>query len=111
LPTINDDGSLTFFCAVEEGWILDLAEHRDMCGALESELAAAANAHGKAGFLLAFNCILRALEADKGGLHAELEHALDAVADASFGFDTYGEVLDGLHINQTLVALLLERAA
>ncbi|MFM2418563.1 MAG: hypothetical protein RL385_3286 [Pseudomonadota bacterium] len=111
VQSVNADDSLTFYCAVEEGWILDLAGHRDMRAALEADLNVACANKPPAGFLLGFNCILRALEANTRGLHAPLGETLAGVADNVIGFDTYGEVLDGLHINQTLVALLLERAA
>jgi hypothetical protein len=111
VQSVNDDGSLTFYCAVEEGWILDLAGHQDMHAALATDVEQALEQSQRAGFFLGFNCILRALEADKRALHPHLEATLADVAEASLCFDTYGEVTDGLHINQTLVGLLLSAAA
>lgn len=111
VQSVNDDGSLTFYCAVDEGWILDLGGHHEMVGALRDDLAALRDGDRRMGFVLAFNCILRALEAEKKALHQDLQCVFADVADGSLGFDTYGETLDGLHINQTLVALGLRAAA
>ena len=109
IQKVNADGSLTFYCAVDEGWILDLAGHHEMVPALEQDLAALRSA--PPAFMLGFNCILRALEAEKHGLHPDIQRVLERAAAASVSFDTYGEVLNGLHINQTLVALALDDAA
>ncbi len=111
VQTINDDGSLTFYCAVDEGWLLDIAGHDEMVPALEHDLAALADGKEPPALLLGFNCILRALEAEKRGLHEEVGALVRNFAPASVGFDTYGEVLNGLHINQTLVAIGFDRSA
>lgn len=111
VQSIAEDGSITFYCAVEEGWILDLAGHHEMADSLRRDLAGLRCSGERPAFLLGFNCILRALEAQKRGLHEELGAILADSAVASVGFDTYGEVKDGLHINQTLVALALSDGA
>lgn len=111
VQSVGEDGSLTFYCAVEEGWILDLAGHHEMADTLRRDLAGLRCNGRQPGFLIGFNCILRALEAQKRGLHEELGAIVAETALASIGFDTYGEVKDGLHINQTLVALALSEAA
>lgn len=111
VQSVADDGSITFYCAVEEGWILDLAGHHEMTESLRRDLASLRCNGERPAFLLGFHCILRALEAQKRGLHEELGAILSETATASIGFDTYGEVKDGLHINQTLVALALSEAA
>ncbi|MFO0652360.1 MAG: FIST N-terminal domain-containing protein [Polyangiales bacterium] len=111
VQTIHDDDSLTFYCAVDEGWVLDIAGHHDMVDALRGDLEQFTRGGRRPAFLLAFNCILRALEAEKRELHGALGALVRGAADASIGFDTYGETLDGLHINQTFVALGLDAVA
>ncbi len=111
VQTVHDDDSLTFYCAVDEGWVLDVAGHHEMVDALRSDLEHFTRGGRRPAFLLAFNCILRALEAEKRELHGELGALVRGAADASIGFDTYGETLDGLHINQTFVALGLDAVA
>lgn len=105
IQRLNADGSITFYCAIEPGMVLQVGGHGEMCSSLVRELAGGEPAD----FLLGFNCILRALEAEELGAHERLGEALRGASRASVGFDTYGEQLDGLHINQTLVAVLFRR--
>ena len=102
-------GAMTFFCAVEEGLVLDVGTHTPMVAALSSDLAQAFEA--PPAFVLGFNCILRALEATGSGAHPALGALQSEACGAWLGFDTYGEQLDGLHINQTLVAVGFGRRA
>lgn len=101
------DGSIVFYCGIEEGMVLSLGGHEDMEGALARDLDAHTRAHGKPDLFIACNCILRALESTKRGEHAALGKVLMRNAGHVIGFDTYGEQLNGLHINQTLVGLAL----
>lgn len=111
VQSINDDASLTFYCAVEEGMVLDVGGHHDMVNMLADDLERIRGDLGKAELLIAFNCILRALEASGGNHHEGIGELLQQAAATSIGFDTYGEQLNGLHINQTLVALAIGKAA
>lgn len=101
---INPDQSISFYCSIEKGMVLEIGGHTDMTKALAQQLDAE---EGRADFVLGFNCILRALEAKQGGDHEALSEVIARNSCAMIGFDTYGEQLDGLHINQTLVAVLL----
>ena len=65
---------------------------------------------GNIPFLFGFNCILRAIEADGAGAHEQLGQVFKQSCDNMIGFDTYGEQLDGLHMNQTLVAVAFGEA-
>lgn len=99
---VERDGSLRFYCAVEEGMVLEIARHEDLVGALRTDLG---RPDAPADFLLGFHCILRSLEARDACAHGPLAEVVRGASRASVGFDTYGEQLDGLHINQTLVAV------
>lgn len=101
IQAIGDDGSVTFYCAVEEGMVLDIGGHKEMPDALKTDLAALDSAE----FRLGFNCILRALEATGAEKHDDLGAILNARCESMIAFDTYGGQLNGLHINQTLVAV------
>lgn len=112
IQTVNDDGSMTFYCAIEEGMVLQVGAHHEMKEALQSDLAAL-RASPRVDFLLGFNCVLRALETTERESWDALGAVVSSVSRASIGFDTYGEQLNGLHINQTLVAVAFssERSA
>ncbi len=102
IQSVNDDGSISFYCAVEEGMVLDVAAANDMTEALEADLTSWST---QPEFVVGFNCILRALEATDRGLHDQQGQLMRQACGGSIGFDTYGEQLYGLHINQTLVAV------
>lgn len=109
IQAIQDDGSIDFYCEVEEGTVLDVGGHLDMVRTLDADLAAGFET--PPGLVIGFNCILRALEATAKGLHEPIGCALANAFPHFIGFDTYGEQLNGLHINQTLVAVGLGAAA
>jgi hypothetical protein len=110
IQKVHDDDSISFYCGIEEGMVLDLGGRTSMVGALRDDLSKVAGESKKFDFLIGCNCILRALEAEAGSSHPAIGDALTSVCKASIGFDTYGEQLDGLHINQTLVALAFRDA-
>ncbi len=107
IQRVEPDGSLVFYCGVEEGMVLSLGGHEDMRGALARDLSALTLRRGIPEVFVACNCILRALEATRGEHHDEIGAVLLRNAHHVIGFDTYGEQLHGLHINQTLVGLAL----
>ena len=105
---VDPDGSIVFYCAVEEGMVLDVGGHEE----IDTALALHAGPDRSEGtFMLAFNCILRALEADSLKKHETLGRELRRFSRHVIGFDTYGEQLNGLHINQTVVGVVLGGAA
>ncbi len=111
IQRVESDGSIVFYCAVEEGMVLEVGGHHNMVEELAKEFASAVSDRGPFEFFLGWNCILRALEADKTAQTAAVAELWSRVASASIGFDTYGEQLDGVHINQTLVAIGFHKAA
>ncbi|MFW7380030.1 MAG: FIST N-terminal domain-containing protein [Oligoflexus sp.] len=112
IQRIEDDGSIIFYCGVEEGMVLEVGGQEVIENALEKDLdVLKTKINGQAEFFLACNCILRALEAEKDQKHQALGKIFTGIGKNVIGFDTYGEQLNGLHINQTLVGLVLGRAA
>jgi hypothetical protein len=105
IQRIEPDGSIVFYCGVEEGMVLEIGDHHDMVESLGQDLQRMIANTGPFDFFLGYNCILRALEADKTSQSADVAALWQTVAKASVGFDTYGEQIDGVHINQTLVGI------
>jgi diguanylate cyclase (GGDEF)-like protein len=101
----NPDGSLTFFCAIEEGLVLRLAHGGDLLANLEQTFARVRAAIGQPQLLLACDCILRRVELDQGHLREDAERLF--MEHAAVGFNTYGEQFRGVHINQTLVGIAI----
>lgn len=109
IQKVEPDGAMVFYCGVEEGMVLDVACHDDIVGALEGDLGRALGGLGRPRLVLGMNCILRAIEAEQGGRHEALSRIVARHADCFAAFDTYGEQLDGLHINQTFVGIAFGR--
>jgi hypothetical protein len=87
--------------------VLEVGGHTDMIGALTASVDAFLATHAQPKFFLGFNCILRALEMTGAKLDDGIARAWRSLSPCSVGFDTYGEQLNGLHINQTLVGICL----
>lgn len=110
IQKINDDGSITFYCAIEEGMVVNMSSHHSMPDSLETDFKELSPNGKKAEVFLGFNCILRRLEAETRKCDKELAQQYQKIAKHTIGFDTYGEQLNGLHMNQTLVGILLYAA-
>jgi len=105
---MNPDGSLTFFCAVEEGVVLTLARHCDLVESTRAELDRIDAAVGGIDLVIGFECVLRRLDADSRQLRqgvAELYRRYSVV-----GFETYGEQFRAMHLNQTFTGIAIGRA-
>jgi hypothetical protein len=104
---LNDDMSLSFYCAIEEGMVVEMVKHSDMAKALEDHIDDINTKFSEVDGLIAFNCILRSLEASANSEHSLLGEKFRNLTSNVVGFDTYGECLNGFHINQTLVSLVI----
>lgn len=101
----NPDGSLTFYCAIDEGVVLRVAHGEQLLSKLDQSLAALREQLGELQGMLVCDCILRNLEISRSGLKG-------AVGDLfrrhnAVGFSTYGEQFDGVHVNQTLTGVAI----
>ncbi|MFN8588713.1 MAG: nitric oxide-sensing protein NosP [Candidatus Eisenbacteria bacterium] len=99
------DGSLTFYCAIEDGIVLSLAQLGDLAGSLDRELAALEAQIGPPELIVGCDCILRRLEVDRLGLRDRVSALLER--HRVVGFSTYGEQIQGLHVNQTFTGVAI----
>ncbi len=109
----NADGSLTFYCAIDEGLILHLATASDLVGSLERSLKRVSEHVGPPQLVIGCDCILRKLEAERHELHVPLANLFARYS--VMGFHTYGEQYGSIHVNQTFTGVAIgapgERAA
>jgi hypothetical protein len=101
----NPDGSLTFFCAIEEGVVLRLGLGVDLVENLEQALALIREEIGPPEIVLGCDCILRKLEIVHRGLVERVEATF--LDNCVVGFDTYGEQYHGVHVNQTFTGIAI----
>lgn len=104
---VDEDGAMHFHSAIEEGMVLEIGGRADMVDAMRIAVDEHLAKHGKADLFIGFNCILRALEMEQSGASQGLAEQWQRVASQSIGFDTYGEVWNGIHVNHTLIGVAL----
>jgi hypothetical protein len=95
---------MKFYCNIAEGVKVAVMQPGDVnanLSKLMDEMKKKLN--GKVAGFLAFNCILRFLEAQNKKLNEDLFKTLNIAP--VIGFATYGEQFNTLHINQTLTVL------
>ncbi len=105
IQKVNPDGSLTFFCAIEEGVVFRVAHGESMLANLQDAVEALNKEIGPPQLMIGCDCILRKLEATQNGLKAPIEKIFQA--NNSIGFSSYGEQYHGVHINQTLAGIAI----
>jgi len=104
----NPDGSLTLFCAIEEGVVLRIAHGLDLVNNLELTFDKIREEIGPPQLVFGCDCILRNLEIIQNELKDRVEEILQR--NNTIGFSTYGEQFHGVHINQTLTGIAIGTA-
>ncbi|HRK95362.1 MAG TPA: nitric oxide-sensing protein NosP [Rhodospirillales bacterium] len=102
IQKVNDDGSLTFFCAIDKGLVLTVARGTDIIQNLADRLNAVRAEIGPPQLLIGCECILRSLELEQKQLKAEAGRLL--AEQNVVGFNTFGEQFQAMHVNQTFTA-------
>lgn len=105
IQQVNDDESLTFFCAIDRGIVLTVARGSDMVDNLARAFERVRGELGPPALILGCDCVLRYLEVQQTGIRA----AIGALMSANnvVGFATYGEQFNGMHVNQTFTGVAI----
>ena len=101
----NTDGSLTFYCAIDEGIVLTVGEGVDIIENLERQFAQLRDAIGEIDMVVGFDCVLNGLEIEQKQLRTRVSELF--AANRVIGFSTYGEQFHALHVNQTFSGLAI----
>jgi hypothetical protein len=103
----NEDGSLTFYCAIDEGVVLTLARRKDIIEDLATLFRNLRAEIGEPVLVIGFDCVLRSLEAET----RQVKHLASRILAENnvIGFSTYGEQLSAMHVNHTLTGLVIGR--
>jgi len=100
IQRVNDDDSLTFFCAVDVGVVLTKMESQGITQHARYMLNDIYNSIGEIQLVIAYDCIHRRMEAQGLGLEKEVSQIYRN--NNFIGFNTYGEQYKDRHINHTL---------
>ncbi|MCP4410588.1 MAG: FIST domain containing protein [Gammaproteobacteria bacterium] len=105
IQKVNEDESLNFFCAIDEGLVLTVARGVDLIENLQSLFQDIRQRIGAPVLVLGCDCILRNLELDQKDIR---ESVAQIMADNSvIGFATYGEQYNAMHVNQTFTGVAI----
>lgn len=105
IQKVNHDGSLTFFCAIDDGIVLTVADGVDMVTNLTEAFDAVKRAIGQPGLILGCDCILRFIETGQKGIRERIGELM--VENNVVGFSTYGEQYNAMHVNQTFTGVAI----
>jgi hypothetical protein len=105
IQKVNPDGSLTFYCAIDEGIVLTAATGVDITENLREAFRRVQTRIGPAQLVIGCDCILRNLELAQNDILDDMSCLL---ADQRvIGFNTYGEQFGAMHVNQTFTGVAI----
>lgn len=107
IQQVKPDGSLCFFCAIDEGMVLTAAKSRNPIGATREVLSQLRDEIGEVSIYLGFECIFRRLDAEQHQFAREMSELYRE--NRVIGFHTYGEQYGSMHVNQTLTGVAIGR--
>ena len=105
IQQVNDDLSLTFFCAIDTGIVLTKMQDSGMIDHFNAMMLDVVDQVGHPQLVIGCDCIHRCIEADKKALSAELSQLYQQYRVT--GFNTYGEQRNGLHLNHSFTGVAI----
>lgn len=105
IQKVNDDESLTFFCAIDKGIVLTVARGTGILENLKKLLAELRAELGQPQLIIACDCILRGLELERSQLKSQASRLF--AAHNVIGLSTYGEQFRSMHVNQTFTGVAI----
>lgn len=105
IAMVNDDESLRFFCAIDDGVVLTVGTGVDMVENLRQAFDEVRAKIGTPQLVLGCDCILRRLETERDGIKESIGEIF--AENNVVGFATYGEQFNAMHVNQTFTGLAI----
>lgn len=102
---VNEDESLSFACAIDEGVVLTVAEGVDMVSNLSDAFEDVRRTIGQPEIVFGCDCLFRAVEMDQKELRESISEIM--VANNVIGIATYGEQFNAMHVNQTFTGVAI----
>ncbi len=105
IQRVNPDNSLTFYCAIDVGIVIRIGYSIDLVQSLEQTLNQVREDITPIQGMILFDCILRRVELQEKQLLKQASELL--IGHRCVGFSTYGEQINGLHVNQTCTGIAI----
>ncbi|TSE13194.1 hypothetical protein C1D09_005340 [Mesorhizobium intechi] len=103
IQRMHADGSLSFFCAIDDGVVLSIAQPKDMVESTRAALREVEERLGGIDLILGFDCVLRRLDARNRQVFRDISELYRV--NNVVGFGTYGEQYRSMHLNQTFTGI------
>ncbi|MFP1630359.1 FIST N-terminal domain-containing protein [Zhengella sp. ZM62] len=103
IQKVNEDGSLSFFCAIDDGVVLTVAEPTGMVETTRQALSDVARQLDGIDVVLGFECTHRRLDAQNRQIIRDVSELYRS--NNVIGFATYGEQFRSMHLNQTFTGV------
>ncbi|MBZ9732253.1 MULTISPECIES: FIST signal transduction protein [unclassified Mesorhizobium] len=103
IQRMHPDGSLSFFCAIDDGVVLSIAQPKNMVEATRTALQDVEHRLGGIDMILGFDCVLRRLDARNRQVFRDISELYRT--NKVIGFGTYGEQYRSMHLNQTFTGI------
>ncbi|MDA9488645.1 FIST N-terminal domain-containing protein [Bradyrhizobium sp. CCBAU 11361] len=107
IQRVEPDGSLHFFCAIDEGMVLTAATSRSLVGSTCDTFTEIRDQIGEVSLYIGFECLLRRLDAEQHQLARDMSDLYRQ--NRVVGFHTYGEQFGSMHVNQTFTGVAIGR--
>jgi len=107
IQKVHPDGSLSFFCAIDDGIVLTIAQPKGMVESTRAAFRTVDEKLGGTDVILGFDCVLRRLDAQNRQVFRDMSELYRA--NKVVGFGTYGEQYRSMHLNQTFTGIAFGR--
>ncbi len=107
IQSANPDGSLSFYCAIDQGIVLTIGEPLDRLEGMQRLFEEISAQVGSVDRIIAFDCVLNRIDAEQRQLSRQISELYQRFRVV--GFNSYGEQFHALHVNQTLSGLAIGR--
>jgi hypothetical protein len=102
---VEQDGSLSFFCAIDKGIVLTIGKGVSAIEAFEQDILKLKEELGDPAVIIGCDCILRRLEMEAHGIDNDIGKLM--TRSKIIGFSTYGEQFNSVHVNQTFTGIAI----
>jgi hypothetical protein len=103
IQSVNQDESLTFFCAIDEGIVMSSALSDPIAWDIQRLFERIRQKIGQPQAVLGFDCLFRRLTLQEQ--HADRRVSEMFAANNVIGFSTYGEQYNAMHLNLTFTGV------
>ncbi|KJY79839.1 nitric oxide-sensing protein NosP [Vibrio nigripulchritudo] len=107
IQKVNEDLSLDFYCAVDDGIVITAMKPGDIYANVKEKLNEVSERIGDLEIIIGCDCFLRRKEIEQSNGLETIREIFSAFR--MVGFNTYGEQLGGVHMNQTLTGVAIGR--